>query len=80
MGALADFERTLISERTTAGMAAARRRGKHIGRPAALSREQVAHAKRAISGGETLSGMASVLGVHRNTLKRAISNTAIKHA
>jgi DNA invertase Pin-like site-specific DNA recombinase len=72
MGALADFERTLISERTTAGIAAARRRGKHIGRPAALSREQVVHAKKAIEQGETVSGMASVLGVHRNTLRRAI--------
>ncbi len=74
MGALAEFERSLISERTTAGMAAARRRGKHIGRPAALSPAQVSHAKRAIERKEeTLSGMAAMLGVHRNTLKRAIS-------
>jgi len=73
MGALAEFERNLISERTIAGMQAAKRRGKNIGRPSALSHEQVAHAKKAInSGNETLSGMASVLGVHRNTLKRAI--------
>ena len=74
MGALAEFERNLVSERTTAGMAAARRRGKHLGRPSALSGAQVAHAKKAIEkGDETLSGMASMLGVHRNTLKRAIS-------
>ncbi len=33
MGALAEFERSLISERTKAGMAAAKQRGKHIGRP-----------------------------------------------
>lgn len=33
MGALAEFERSLISERTKAGMAAARMRGKRIGRP-----------------------------------------------
>ena len=74
MAALAEFERDLISERTTAGMVAARRRGKHIGRPTALSREQVTHAKRQISSGEeTIAGMASVLGVHRNTLRRAIA-------
>lgn len=34
MGALAEFERTLISERTRAGMEAARARGVHVGRPA----------------------------------------------
>jgi DNA invertase Pin-like site-specific DNA recombinase len=33
MGALAEFERSLIAERTKAGMAAAKARGKHIGRP-----------------------------------------------
>lgn len=33
MAALAEFERSLISERTKAGMAAAKLRGKHAGRP-----------------------------------------------
>ena len=33
MGAVAEFERDLIRERTKAGMAAAKRRGKRIGRP-----------------------------------------------
>lgn len=33
MGALAEFERDLISERTKAGMAAAKARGVHVGRP-----------------------------------------------
>lgn len=33
LGALAEFERSLISERTKAGMAAARVRGVRIGRP-----------------------------------------------
>jgi DNA invertase Pin-like site-specific DNA recombinase len=37
MGALAEFERSLISERTKAGMKAARRRGIHVGRPQMLS-------------------------------------------
>lgn len=74
MAALAEFERYLISERTTAGMVAERRLGKHIGRPISLSREQVTHAKRQIaSGEETIAGMASVLGVNRKTLRRAIA-------
>ena len=34
MAALAEFERDLISERTKAGMAAAKQRGVHVGRPA----------------------------------------------
>lgn len=33
MGALAEFERSLISERTKAGMMAAKKRGVHVGRP-----------------------------------------------
>ena len=33
MGALAEFERTLIVERVNAGIAAAKKRGKHVGRP-----------------------------------------------
>lgn len=75
MGALAEFERGLIRERTIAGMNAAKRRGKHVGRPHALTGEQITFARETISAGkETLGGMASVLGVHRNTLKRAISN------
>lgn len=38
MGALAEFERALISERTRAGIAAARARGRIIGRPPKLRR------------------------------------------
>jgi DNA invertase Pin-like site-specific DNA recombinase len=39
-GALAEFERGLIKERTTAGLAAARARGKRGGRPKALIEKQ----------------------------------------
>ena len=77
MGALAEFERSLIAERTKEGMKAAKRRGKRVGRPQALTEEQVEHARSALANsGETLAGMASVLGVHRNTLKRALQNGA----
>lgn len=40
MGALAEFERSLISERTKAGMAAARARGKVLGRPSKVRSAQ----------------------------------------
>lgn len=72
MGAIAEFERSLITERTRAGVAAARRRGKHLGRPVALSREQVRHAQALISGGESPAAVASSLGVSRSTLYRAM--------
>lgn len=38
---LAEFERALISERSKAGMRAARKKGKDLGRPVRLSREQI---------------------------------------
>ena len=41
-GSLALFERSLIQERVQAGLAAARRRGRHGGRPTALDTEKLA--------------------------------------
>lgn len=74
MGALAEFERDLIQERTKAGLRAAKRRGKRLGRPPALTATQIAHAKLAIDTKcETVSGMAEILGVNRSTLQRAIA-------
>ena len=74
MGALAEFERSLIVERTKAGMKAAERRGTHLGRPRLLSNDQIVHARSAIEGGETVSGMAKLFGVDRKTLSRALAN------
>jgi len=73
MGALAEFERDLIQERTRAGLRAAKNRGKRLGRPPALTPAQIAHAKAAIAAKrETVSGMAAILGVNRSTIQRAI--------
>ncbi|WP_174513212.1 recombinase family protein [Methylocella tundrae] len=73
MGALAEFERSLIVERVTAGIAAAKKRGKHVGRPRKLTPEQIAHARDAIEGGmQTCAGMAALLGVDHSTLWRAM--------
>jgi DNA invertase Pin-like site-specific DNA recombinase len=67
MGALAEFERDLIKERTKAGLRAAKKRGKRLGRPPVLSLTQIAHAKTAIDAKrETVSGMAEILGVNRS--------------
>jgi DNA invertase Pin-like site-specific DNA recombinase len=76
MGALAESERSLIVERVTAGIVAAKKRGKHIGRPRKLTPEQIAHAREAIEGSsQTSAGMAELLGVNHTTLWRAMRTT-----
>ena len=73
MGALAEFQRDLIQERTKAGLRAAKKRGKRLGRPSALTAAQIHQAKTAIEAKrETVSGMAEILGVNRSTLQRAL--------
>ena len=73
IGALAECERSLIIERVTAGIAVAKKRGKHVGRPRKLTPEQIAHARHAIEGGmQNCAGMAALLGVDYSTLWRAL--------
>src|SRR3954469_5635466 len=71
--ALAEFERELIRERTKAGMAAAKRRGRHVGRPRKLTPHKLDHARELIAAGkETRAGAAALLGVDAVTLRRAL--------
>ena len=71
MAALAEFERSLISERTRAGMQAARENGKHLGRPRSLTCEQIDQAIVAIEvNGETITDVAERFAVSRRSLKR----------
>ncbi|HMM07889.1 MAG TPA: recombinase family protein [Paracoccus solventivorans] len=71
MAALAEFERTLISERTRAGMAAARENGQRLGRPPALSHHELLVAHEAITRrGEDLHEVASRYNVTPRTLKK----------
>lgn len=73
MGALAEFERALISERTRAGMAAAKARGLHVGRPPKLTSTDVITAKYEIESGAASCGqVAAALGVSPLTLGRAL--------
>lgn len=48
MGAIAEFERGLIIERTNAGLQAAKERGQTFGRPIKMTPEKLAEAKRLI--------------------------------
>ena len=69
--ALAEFERSIIRERTMAGLAAARARGRTGGRPPALSAADIAAAK-ALLADPALTGkqVAERLGVSLSTLYR----------
>ncbi|QVN21285.1 recombinase family protein [Burkholderia pyrrocinia] len=71
LAALAEFERGLISERTRAGMAAARDRGCHIGRPKVLSDAQRIEAQDLL-GKHAPTLVAQKFNVHRTTLMRHI--------
>ncbi len=72
MGALAEFERNLIVERTPAGLQAAKRRGRKLGRPIKLTPAQVAHARSLLASGEDGRTVARTFGVARSTLYAAI--------
>jgi DNA invertase Pin-like site-specific DNA recombinase len=69
---IADFERSLIGERTSAGRAAAKAKGVRFGPKPALNSDQVTHAKKMIAEGQSVSEIARLLGVHRATLYRAL--------
>lgn len=72
-GAVAEFERCLVSERTKAGMRAARRKGRKPGRPPALTACQELRAQRmAICDDMPLEFIAQKLGVAKTTVWRAV--------
>ena len=72
--ALAEFERELISERTVAGLASARARGRKGGRPFKMSAAKVRLAMAAMGQPETIVGdLCKELGVTRQTLYRHVS-------
>jgi DNA invertase Pin-like site-specific DNA recombinase len=70
---LAEFERSIIKERTNAGLKAARDRGRLGGRPPALSAQDIAAAKAMLSDPKiTVGEVAKRLGVAASTLYRHI--------
>jgi DNA invertase Pin-like site-specific DNA recombinase len=73
MGALAEFERALIRERTVAGLVAARAAGRCGGRPRSLTTEKVAQARILWEAGTGAASIARMLGVSRMTVYRALT-------
>lgn len=70
---LAEFERDLIRERTMAGLASARARGRKGGRKFALTKAQVRLAQAAMAQRDTsVSDLCKELGIERVTLYRYV--------
>jgi DNA invertase Pin-like site-specific DNA recombinase len=76
-GALAEFERDLIRERTNAGLAAARARGRKGGRPRRMTDRQVSLATTMLRDATTsVADVCSTFKVSKSTLYRAV---AVRH-
>lgn len=74
MAALAEFERALIGERTRAGLAAARARGRRLGRPPRYTDKQRRDALRSIRLGCPVKEVAKIHGIHQRTLYRIVAS------
>lgn len=74
---LAEFERAIIAERTRAGLASARARGRHGGRPPKLSPAQIATARQLYNDRKrTVAEIAGIVGCSESTLYRALRTTS----
>jgi len=73
-GALAEFERELIRERTRAGLTAARARGRQGGRPKKLDTpKKIAMAQSLYNeGAHSINDICQTLGISRSTLYRVV--------
>lgn len=72
--ALAEFERELIVERSNAGLAAARARGRNGGRPFKMTAAKLRLAQAAMGKPETrIADLCAELGVTRQTLYRHVA-------
>lgn len=72
IGVLAELERSLIAERTRAGVKAAQARGVKFGRKPKLTAPQIAHARKLIEQGDPVPDVAKLLRVDRATVYRAL--------
>ncbi len=74
LAALAEFEVGMISERTRAGLGAAKERGRSPGRPKALRGPARRLAEDLLDRGESAAEVARALGVHRSTIGRLVAS------
>jgi len=77
VGALAEFERDIIRERTNAGLASARARGRFGGRPRALDPKKAQMARALYDGGKSnVRDICMTLGISKATLYRHLNANA----
>lgn len=69
LGALAEFEREIILERTATGIARARAAGKRFGRPPTITPDQRAECVRRLSNGESSRDIAQALKIPAGTVR-----------
>jgi len=72
LGAVSEFERALIKERQREGIAAAKKAGKHLGRPSTLTPDQLATLMARVAAGEAKKALAGEFGISRATLYKVI--------
>lgn len=68
LGAVAEFERSMILERQREGIALAKAAGKYKGRKAALTQMQADELRARLAGGESVSGLAREYGISRQSV------------
>ena len=71
-GALAQYERALTKERIMAGLEAAKKRGKHGGRPHTISEETMESIREALKNGASKAAVCRAFGVKRSTFYDAL--------
>jgi DNA invertase Pin-like site-specific DNA recombinase len=73
LGAFAEFERSIIRERSMAGQRAAKERGAHCGRPRGLTEKQESKLVKMYNSQKyTIDALALIFECHPSTAKRAI--------
>jgi DNA invertase Pin-like site-specific DNA recombinase len=78
LGSFAEFERSMVRERTRAGLAAARDRGARLGRPAKLSLHQQQEVIKAVrEGSKTAADAARLFGLHRSNITRLLERSIL---
>ena len=73
MGAVAEFERSMILERQREGIAIAKAAGKYKGRKAALTNDQASELRARLHSGESVTALAQEFRVSRQTVYNYIS-------
>lgn len=74
-GALAEYERSQLKERVTAGVAAAKQRGVRFGRPAALSPRQAQAMRELAAENTSIRALGTVFKVSRYVVRSVINQT-----